>query len=188
MQFYVISRFVSKKSPSDTKDNTRGRIEGAKKALAESTQAESSSNASPKVELHTPASVDVSGTTTPMASAAQPSDGLSSIWEEGPDEILHCVAMNEMCVKIGRITVPPALVLATAGCASSPDKVRWDDITRLRSGSGKEMRELLRGGWRNVPEGQRWWDDALAEFESERVRRLAICKGMREGVEGLQRI
>lgn len=180
---------MSKKSPSDNKESARGRIEGAKKALVESTQpeSESSSNAAPKIDLHTPASVDVSGANTPITSSAQPGDGLSSIWEEGPDEILHCVAMNEMCIKIGRITVPPALVFATAGCAS-PDKVRWDDITRMRSGSGKEMRELLKGGWRNVPEGQRWWDDALAEFEGERVRRLTVLRAMREGVEGLQSI
>lgn len=185
---------MSKKEASKGDDSKR-RIGGAKKALAEEAKSQSSShNSAPVPQLHTPASADVSGANTPSASSSSSSptptfpDGLSSLWEEADDEILHCVAMNEMCIKIGRITVPPVLALAAAGCSAPGAQNRWAEITKLRAGNGKAMRELLKGGWRNVPEGERWWEDALAGFEEQRLKRLRMCKGMKDGTEGLQRI
>lgn len=84
-----------------------------------------------------------------------------------------------MCYKVGRVTVPPALALAACGCGLSREQ--WAEVTNLRK--GKAMRELLVGGWKNIPEGKRWWEDALGGFEGERMRRLAVVKGVHEGLE-----
>jgi hypothetical protein len=41
----------------------------------------------------------------------------------------------------------------------------------------------MRGGWKDVPEGERWWVDALGgEVEEKRVRNLAAVKGVKEGM------
>ncbi|EJD06307.1 uncharacterized protein FOMMEDRAFT_16925 [Fomitiporia mediterranea MF3/22] len=177
---YAIARFVSKKKPSSNNPVSSERLKGADQLLQLSS---SSANLTtvPFPQLHTPngGESDVSGTTTPNPTLIASIAELKSLWSEAPDETLHCVAMNEICVKRGRLTVPPALAIAAAGCGVSHD--RWEALKKLRKGKG--MKELLEGGWKNVPEGERWWDEALHEFEGERVKRLSILKGIREGLE-----
>lgn len=107
--------------------------------------------------------------------------------DESDDEILHCIAISQCCFKIGRITVPPALVLASNGFGLSDEK--WSQIKQLRTKrpstpGSLSMRELLKGGWRDVPAEKRWWDQALAGVEEERVRRLEMFRGLKEGMEG----
>ena len=178
LQTYVISRFVSKgnRKVGSGDSKTRERLQGAKEALQVSA---SSSNGIPMPHVHTPAAPDVSGFTTPNPSMISSVEEFDSLWSEAPDETLHCISMNEVCFKSGRVTVPTALVLAGAGCGLSPEK--WAEVKKLRSGG--QMRELVAGGWRDVPESERWWDQAMLQFEKERVRRLHVLKGMRDGLE-----
>jgi hypothetical protein len=40
-----------------------------------------------------------------------------------------------------------------------------------------------------VPEGERWWEDALGgEVEEQRLKRLEVLKVFREGMEGARSI
>jgi len=42
-----------------------------------------------------------------------------------------------------------------------------------------KMREFLKGGWRDVPEGQRWWDEALGgAIEEKRATRLEVIRSL----------
>ncbi|KAL5485579.1 hypothetical protein ACEPAI_6620 [Sanghuangporus weigelae] len=173
---YIIARFVSKDKSKSGDSKTQERLQGAKEAL----QAVSSSpNGIPMPRFHTPAIPDVSGFTTPNPLLISSAEDFNSLWSEAPGETLHCVAMNEVCFKNGRVTVPPALALASAGCGLSQEK--WEEVKKLRS--GRRMRELLVGGWRDVPDHERWWEEAMFQFEDDRVRRLNVLKGMREGLE-----
>lgn len=118
--------------------------------------------------------------------------GLKSLFEEGEGETLHCIAVNECVFKHGRMTVPPELIFAAAGCGSSPEQ--WDKVNSLRTerqnkNKGEKdfeewsMRDLMSGKWREIPEGGRWWQDAMGQFENERLKRLSVLKGLREGME-----
>jgi hypothetical protein len=105
---------------------------------------------------------------------------------------------------MGRITVPPAVVIASEGLHRSPDVDTQSGVVpklysamnppptwtqhaqRLRSTANvKEYREFMKGGWKRVPESERWWVDALGgEVEEQRVERLQILKPYREAAEG----
>ena len=166
-----------------------------------------SSNSIPIPSVHTPGSDGLptdpsrSGSATPSTTSGsstivnggsklQPLN-LKSLFEEGEDEILHCIAVNECVFKHGRMTVPPELIFAAAGCGSSPEE--WARVNSLRKerrqkeNKGVEgewsMRDLMGGKWREVPEGGRWWQDAMGQFEDERLKRLSVLRGLREGME-----
>ncbi|KAI5117564.1 hypothetical protein M0805_009642 [Coniferiporia weirii] len=188
---YAVARFVSKGKSSSDDSKVRQRLQDASSTLASG----ASSSSMPFPQLHTPASGDISssGSATPnpepKSSLISSASELEALWKEAPGETLHCIAINELCFKSGRVTVPPALVFAAAGCGLDADA--WARVNQLRNpranGSGKEkgksMREFMRSAWRDVPVGSRWWDDAMAPFEAERVRRLAVLKGVQEGLD-----
>ena len=141
--------------------------------------------------IHTPAAAldlsSPSGSNTPATVRVS-----NQALDESDDEVLHCIAISQCCFKIGRITVPPALVLASNGFGLSDEK--WSQVKQLRtirpstsSGENKgslNMRELLKGGWKEVSAENRWWDQALAGVEEERVRRLEMLSRLKEGMEG----
>lgn len=87
---------------------------------------------------------------------------------------------------MGRITVPPALVLASNGFGLSNEK--WQEVKQLRAKRSSDvrlsMRELLKGGWKDVPAEDRWWDRALSGMEEERIRKLEVLSRLKEGMEG----
>jgi len=90
--------------------------------------------------------------------------------------ILHCVAISRYCFKMGRITVPPRVVLAVCGFGS--DRNNW-----IRSASMKsqgQLRQFLEGGWRS----EKGWD--LPEFEERRLAGLEWCRKLSEGINGAQ--
>ncbi|KAF7982684.1 hypothetical protein HWV62_27172 [Athelia sp. TMB] len=107
---------------------------------------------------------------------------------------LNCVVVSQLCFKHGRITVPPALVLAAAGFSApapegttpySPENPppHFAHAKELMSwASSRKYVELMRGGWRDVPEGQRWWIDALGGAVEE--RRKANVEGLNGGALG----
>ncbi|KAI9457371.1 hypothetical protein HD554DRAFT_2142956, partial [Boletus coccyginus] len=121
--------------------------------------------------------------------------------------ILHCVAVSQTCFKRGRITVPPAIVLASEGFtkpysdsdAGSVDgsgvgsysranpPPNWIKSQLLRippQGSMDKFRAFSRDNWREVPEGERWWEDALGgSIEAKRQANLEILESLRMGLE-----
>lgn len=156
-------------------------------------------------------------------------DLLSLVPTEEPDgATLHCVSVSELCFKIGRITVPPAVVLGLEGfhrlptspptasspSASAPAPSATDKpatpataaparytyahppptFLRARAlqtpedlahGNLRTLQRFLREGWRDVPAGERWWEDALGgEIEEKRRVNLERIRGVREGMFG----
>ncbi|KAF8870820.1 hypothetical protein BD779DRAFT_1680805 [Infundibulicybe gibba] len=133
------------------------------------------------------------------------------------DEVLHTIAVSQLCYKFGRITIPPALVIACNGFSAPPSPVaangsalsdgsasqpaayshanpppHWGQVKAVMSkpagGNTKALAALLKGGWRDVPENERWWDHALAGVEERRKSNLEILGMLRGGMEGLRAI
>ncbi|KAF7362518.1 hypothetical protein MVEN_00599600 [Mycena venus] len=113
--------------------------------------------------------------------------------------IVHCIAISDMVMKIGRVTVPPALAFACEGFSKpSPDPSapysatkpppHWKHVQAIwKSGGAKAMRDFLSGGWKSVPEKEKWWDDALSgPVESKRLDNLKMVRGIRAGMEGFK--
>ncbi|KAG9004895.1 hypothetical protein FRB94_001976 [Tulasnella sp. JGI-2019a] len=116
---------------------------------------------------------------------------------------VHCVAISSYCLKIGRITAPPAVVFI-AGGFGEPSKQRWFHVQDLRFSKKYEpastkppvvrnqMRDVLRGGWKteqvegwetNPETGvSRFWE--LEEYEDRRAENMkeiygAVQSGLR---------
>jgi len=180
---YLISKFVtkSKSIPSSKSQSHRPDLLSIAKDIL------------PATGEHTTNLDGTPGSSTPNPVPGAPRPSVTGLKD---DETLHCTVVSQMCFKLGRLTVPPALVIAAAGFGVSPTK--WTEILALRAvdrspkpksnvktgEASAGMRTLLKGGWRDVPEGERWWEMAVAPFENERVRRLEVVAPLREGLEG----
>ncbi|KAJ6452628.1 hypothetical protein C8R45DRAFT_1040417 [Mycena sanguinolenta] len=129
--------------------------------------------------------------------------------------LLYTVSVSQLCYKHGRITIPPAIVLAANGFYAAPDgsnsnftpgargvpPPHWPPV-RAVTASMPGLAKFYAGGWRDVPEGERWWEDAFAASEEERRARLvpfvgselenagldARKSGLSGGLEGVRRI
>jgi hypothetical protein len=123
--------------------------------------------------------------------------------------ILHCVAVSQICFKRDRITVPPAVVLASEGftkpCGDTdadsvdgasagvrsyshtnppPNWIKSQLVRVPPHGSMDNFRAFYRGKWREVPEGERWWEDALGgSIEAKRRANLEILESLKLGLE-----
>ena len=66
---------------------------------------------------------------------------------------LHCVAISQYCFKIGRLTVPPPIVVGISGFGVSKESPvtmeRWGRAKRLRQNG--QMRRFLKEGWKGSP-------------------------------------
>lgn len=198
-QVYVVIRYVTPKKSKSSKSAANGHARGEKPIP--------SGDAAPFPALHTPA--QPSGTSTPAlttgastpAASSNPAERIAQLLPAEPDgATLHCIAVCELCFKVGRITVPPALVFALDGFSvPAPDGTRYTrtnpppsfaaaqalQTPDLPHGHARTLQNFLKGGWREVPAGERWWEDALGgEIEARRVRNLEAVKGVREGLEG----
>lgn len=124
--------------------------------------------------------VELNEQTFTLPSPSSPSSVFASKSHDGTT--LHCVAMSRTCWKIGRITVPPTLALASAGWGL--DKDQWAHVTKMRY--SLKMPAFLRGGWKQVPREERWWEQALGkpEIEERRRRNMEVINSMRDGLEG----
>ncbi|KAF8315828.1 hypothetical protein DL93DRAFT_2166432 [Clavulina sp. PMI_390] len=71
------------------------------------------------------------------------------------DATLNAVAVSQYCFKSGRITVPPRVAFITSGFG---DPARWERLMEIRKAPGgvKEMKRLLRGGWKDESWGDFW--------------------------------
>jgi hypothetical protein len=114
--------------------------------------------------------------------------------------ILHCVAVSLVCFKYGRITIPPAVVLGTEGytkppCPDSgmsayshanppPNWVKSQAIRVAPTGNMANFQAFLKSGWRDVPESERWWEEALGgPVEEKRQANLEILESLKFGLE-----
>jgi hypothetical protein len=109
----------------------------------------------------------------------------AAVREPEPDgATLYCISVNVTVFKYGRITVPPALVLAGEGLGATHAQGVAARGRAVELGE-KGMRELYRGAWRAVPKGpERWWDVAMHGLEDHIDRRVARVIGVRMGLEG----
>ncbi|KAJ7118157.1 hypothetical protein C8R44DRAFT_625852 [Mycena epipterygia] len=107
--------------------------------------------------------------------------------------LLYTIVVSQLCFKQGRITVPPAVVLACNGFYSGPTSEKggkgtaglqepphWAQTRALRA-SMKELAKFYAGGWKEVPPAERWWEHAFAASEDERRARLVPFRG---GISG----
>ncbi|KAF7369248.1 Peptidase A1 domain-containing protein [Mycena venus] len=117
---------------------------------------------------------------------------------ESDGAMLYTVAVSQLCYKHGRITVPPAIVLAANGFYAAP--AADSTLTSSSAGGGyphywpavrtltasmPALAKFYAGGWRDVPEGGRWWEDAFMACEAERLERLVPFVGSEMENEGL---
>lgn len=107
-----------------------------------------------------------------------------NISEEPDGATLHCISVSQVCFKHGRITFPPGILLAASGFSAPPSSEsttggyshsnpppQYPHIQSLNPWrSPQKYREFVRGGWRDVPETERWWVDALGGVVEEQRR------------------
>ena len=161
------------------------------------------------VPIRTPRDETISSTGTPFPSGTPNATGIAPTSTQnalnavaaglaGPEPdgaILHTVVVSQMCFKIGRITVPPALAFAMNGFTNVPGyshtepHPEWAKVQELlckpHGGSARKAKKFLEGGWREVPEGERWWEQVIGgEIEATRIRNLEKVDHLRRGLEG----
>ncbi|KAI0265882.1 hypothetical protein BC834DRAFT_156740 [Gloeopeniophorella convolvens] len=176
---YIVHRYVTHRKPKPSPKS----VNAAKPAASEGA---SSSSAAPVPSIHTPGTPLTGMTPSPSSTnlAARAEAAVAAAAGAEPDgATLHCVSVNAMVFKFGRITVPPALVLAAEGLGATPAQGRAARERALALGL-RGMREMYKGGWRAVPEGDRWWDDAMLGLDARVQARLGKVMGVREGLEG----
>jgi len=207
--FYVIAKFVTKPSKTGKRPHS--------KAPEQPSPSESSAETTGTLfnaSLRTPAD-EISSVSTPLTDSESDTDtsralkavaaSLASTSGPEPDgAILHTISVSQCCFKIGRITVPPALVLAVNGFSVPPPSTdaayshanpppHWVSakgvMSTPRGGSTRALRELMKGGWRDVPEGERWWNVTLGGVTEERRRRgLEVVSALGLGIAGVRQL
>jgi hypothetical protein len=195
-QIYVLSKFVRKSDGK--KKHTATKPVSPDTGEVSSTFAMSRHNPGEAISLtDTPFQ-----TNTPGNSTSLPSDtdialkavtaGLTG--EELDGATLYTIVISQVCFKIGRITVPPGIVFAVngftgvSGHSLANPHPEWSEAERTMSGhlggSPKKLKKFLAGGWKDIPESERWWDKSLGErIEAQRVKNISMITGLREGLE-----
>ncbi|KAJ7469214.1 hypothetical protein FB451DRAFT_1177198 [Mycena latifolia] len=193
---WVISRFVKPASRS-----TRPTPAADSKTPTNPLVATLKTPATPLLE--TPAAATPSGVSTPAAMEPEVSKALLArgARELEPDgSLLYTVCVSQLCFKVGRLTVPPAVVLAANGfyahaTSSAPTSTApapppyWPATHRTRTFMPL-LKAFYAGGWR----AERWWEGAFAACEgrggrgcarsSARWTRTGREKGGVEGEKG----
>ncbi|KAF9523669.1 hypothetical protein CPB83DRAFT_862450 [Crepidotus variabilis] len=116
--------------------------------------------------------------------------------KEADGAVLHTIAVSQICFKIGRITIPPSLVLATngftgiSGYTTNAPHPQWAEAKKIMSypagGSPRKLREFLSGGWKNVPDNERWWEIAMGpDVEQKRLKNMSLIDDLRKGMESV---
>lgn len=207
-QAFIVARYVTSPKPKHPRNKDAIKSQGR--------ETPPSSSATFRASLRTPADgLETPATpANPIIAEATPSDmgaateamkaiAAAQLNVEEPDgATLNCVGIAQVCFKHGRITVPPGLVIAASGfSAPPPDGAQayshanppphYAHIKELMSwASSRKYVELMRGGWRDIPEDERWWVDALGGVVEER-RKASVegfsGSGLNDGAMGLLR-
>ena len=54
----------------------------------------------------------------------------------------------------------------------------------LNASGPKAIAAFFKGGWKEVPESERWWEQAFAgPVEKKRATNLELIRGVKEGME-----
>ncbi|KAJ8509241.1 hypothetical protein ONZ45_g8576 [Pleurotus djamor] len=214
---YLVFRFVTKpKNGSSVEKSSKGAITSP---TTQTSPADNDSFISAR-SMHTPATeselnTSVSPTPNPSTTPHPPPNAniIDTLLHEQekidePDgAILHSTAVSQVCHKFGRITVPPALVMALNGFAGpapagSKEAVdttysrthpppHWPIVKSLmfpaHGGSAKKVKALVKGGWKDVPAEQRWWDTCFSGVVEERRKaRLVELERVKQGTEAMK--
>ncbi|KAG6907549.1 hypothetical protein DXG01_008535 [Tephrocybe rancida] len=209
---YVIAKFVTK-PPKKGKKSPR-----ALERPTPPSDSDLDSTALFHASLRTAHEISISATpgeATTSFTSLTTSDALKAVAaslssDPEPDgATLHTITISQCCFKIGRITVPPALVLAINGFSvpaapladGSPVPTysranpppHWAQAQAVKSrpvgGSTKKLQALLKGGWRDVPEEGRWWDVAMGGAVEERRRKgLEVMQSLGLGLAGARNV
>lgn len=177
------------------------------------------SDATFNASLRTPAD-EISTTVTPFPSDTEeptPEETVKALkavaagllpTEEPDGKILNTVSVSQLCFKVGRITVPPAVVLATQGFSmpafsanglvttefsQTNPPPHWGKAKAIMSkpmgGSSQKLNAFYKGGWRDMPEGERWWEQALGGvIEDQRKTNLLALDALRKGMDGARNV
>ncbi|KAJ7135210.1 hypothetical protein C8R43DRAFT_1021381 [Mycena crocata] len=236
---WVIARFVK---PPSKKSKSKQSSASASSSTDDSTSNSTTGTGKPAISqtllpsLKTPATPLASGVSTPLPNttsahagdvngSAEPDTVARALMaratqrEEEDGATLYTVVVSQLCFKHGRITVPPAVVLATNGFYASPEVTEtvrmplngsatgtaplnglapstgstsspsnsngksareapphWDTLSAL-SASMPALAKFYRGGWRELPPAERFWEHAFAASEDERRTRLVPFVG-----------
>ncbi|KAF7313938.1 hypothetical protein HMN09_00552100 [Mycena chlorophos] len=170
--FYAVFRFVR---PASGKDQGKG-----KKIMPD-----------PSPIAATPLPAPTNGVNHSNGSA-DPDDIMKAIaaravHEPEPDgATLYTVVVNQFCFKVGRISVPPAVVFACNGLytpadpesapAKGPAPPWWETVREINRSNAK-IRKFFSGGWREMPPEQRFWEQAFGPGEEIRQARLEAFTG-----------
>jgi len=183
LQAYIVMKFVCK---SDKKHRTVRPAAG--EVVAQVSESDGTSVVGSPSSKTPPSSNMQTGTEVSLDAVAAQLAG-----QEPDGAILHTLHVSQICFKIGRITVPPNVVLGAngftglPGCSVTKPHAEWQEAKKAMSkplgGSPTKMRELMTGGWKKI-EGERWWERALGpEVEEQRAKNLALIEELRKGLE-----
>lgn len=91
----------------------------------------------------------------------------------------NCMTLSTVCFKHGpssRLTVPPALVFGMSGFNGiGGDKM--GEMKSMRMDRKRLTSYMKKGAWRNLPEGERWWEIVDPEVQAKVSSALAALKG-----------
>ncbi|KAG6828966.1 hypothetical protein H0H92_006148 [Tricholoma furcatifolium] len=211
---YIVGKFVTKPSKKKTKSPPKITTEQP----TPPSDGDNSDNLF-KASLRTADQISTAATTTPddksTSGPLNTSEALKAVAaslssEPEPDgAILHTISVSQCCFKVGRITVPPALVFAANGFsvpappladgspASSYSRANppphWAQakavMSRPLGGGPKKLQALMKGGWRDVPEAERWWDAAMSgAIEEKRRKGLEVMQSLGLGIAGARNL
>ena len=197
IQLYVTSKFVrksdGKKKGTTTKpaSSDNGDVSSTSIMSLHALGVEAISSSDTPFQTNTPGDSTSSQSDTDVALKAV-TTGL--VGEEPDGAALYTIVISQVCFKIGRITVPPRIVFAMngftglSGHSLANPHPEWSEAQRTMSGhlggSAKKLKKFLAGGWRDVPESERWWDNSLGErIEAQRVKNISLIEGLRKGLE-----
>jgi hypothetical protein len=232
-QFYIIHKFVSKPTKKEAAQIAKRAARASASEKGKERDATDNEPIHPQImALRTPAIDDVTGSSPDLSVNSTPSPSSSSSFNpptstqatlsaataglvsshlangglEEDGSILHTIVVSQCCFKMGRITIPPALVLAANGMTgargyshATPHPEWINEARKLRAvsegGSLRTLRKFLTSGWKEVQEAARkegkkaWWDEAMGdEVEETNRRNLAFVEGLRFGMEGARTI
>ncbi|RXW19054.1 hypothetical protein EST38_g6814 [Candolleomyces aberdarensis] len=186
--FYIVHRFVSKPKKGDRtkkqiKQTPRPTVLPSLRTV--SGPEETSANDTP---------VDSMPETSTEAALKSVANIIAAVEPDGAT--LHTIAVSQLCFKFGRITIPPSVAFAVnglTGIESSPNPPpHWGKVRELAAkeagGSRKKMAEFLKGGWRNVPEDERWWEHAFADISERNAANLQEVEQVKRGMEGARQV
>ncbi|KIY69912.1 hypothetical protein CYLTODRAFT_208692 [Cylindrobasidium torrendii FP15055 ss-10] len=126
--------------------------------------------------IGTPADATMPG--TPTKTQEGRSSGLDALASklaatpEADGAKVYCVSVAQMCFKIGRITIPPALVLTLSGLNARANPQAYERLV----GMGDGLKAFLTGGWKD--EEEKWWEGGWEDVESIRKERLDVIGGV----------